>query len=543
MKKYLLIFIGLLLLSCSEDSSPTETNGNNNIDENGNETPVIDITGQWDFSQSISNKYSSNKNKNQHSKAFKTSSDSLDLGILSIDSPVTGELTDSEIVSVTIANFGTNDLADFDLSYTLNGGEAITETFTASIEAGSTAQHSFSSSADLSTLGTYTVEATTLLASDQDTSNDHLAKEVTSLNFTDLCTIHSIIFNEDDSFNLYTLNEEGICNYVLFGTYTHNQEEATVTLYISYEDDTSLVLGIIHDVQVDNGVLSGTFNFDDLCVQVVDGYEEAAYTEGLTYIPDDNLEAYLISIGVDDVMDNYILSSKADNVSSIGIEATNLGMDENGDNIWTDRLQNLAGIEAFPNLFHLQLIGNDLDSINISQNAKLENFYANFNQFKKVDTSGNPLLHTISIDGNASNVELDFSHNPNLVNLSIPTCDIVSLDLSNNNYIEFLDLYNNHLTSLDVSNMPNLREVRLHWNDVTSIDVSNNPLLEELIMPGNDLQGTLDVSACENLLMLNVSMNPDLTCIKVNEDQLSNLTNPLYEWEYGDDVIISLDCN
>jgi len=93
--------------------------------------------------------------------------------------------------------------------------------------------------------------------------------------------------------------------------------------------------------------------------------------------------------------------------------------------------------------------------------------------------------------------------------------------------------------------MPNLREVRLQWNNIESMDLSNNTLLESLALPGNQLQGTLDVSMCENLTELNVSMNSGLTCIKVSAFQLDAINNndPNFNWEYDSGVTLSLDCN
>ena len=57
--------------------------------------------------------------------------------------------------------------------------------------------------------------------------------------------------------------------------------------------------------------------------------------QGLTYIPDSVFEAELISMGYDNQLDNYVITSNLDQITAFGIEATNLGMDENGDNIWT----------------------------------------------------------------------------------------------------------------------------------------------------------------------------------------------------------------
>ena len=562
------------MFTCSDDSSSTDPSGsnNNNNNNNNNNTPEIEITGQWDISETRSIADYFDKRKKNNIKSVVSTNNTLDVGIVSIDAPITGELTATETITVTIGNFGTEEASNFDLIYSIHyEGEGwqtdITETFSETIASGVTAQYNFTATSDLSQLGQWEIAATTAMESDEDTSNDVFETWVNSISYSTLCNVDSIIFEDDGSYSLYTNNEEGICNYVIFGTYDLDEEESTVTLYVEYGNNSTILLGTIEDVQVENGEFSGTINFDDLCVQVVDGYEEADYTEALTYIPDDNLEQWLVDNGYDNQMDDYMLTSNAVNQSIIAISATDNGYDENGvycncegDDRWSDRLTSLAGIEAFPNIEILTLTGNKLDSINITQNSQMQYFYSNFNSFYKVDTSGNPYLKHISIDGNELIPELDFSQNTQLTGISTPGLTASGIlnegapgfigeggyyDISHLSQLEFLDLFNNNFTSVDLSGNPNLQEVRLHWNDLTSIDLSNNTLLESLAMPGNDLQGTLDVSMCENLMSLNVSMNFNLTCIKVNQTQLDNINNPTpeFEWEYPSNVTISLDCN
>ena len=51
MKKYLLLVLGLLIFTCSDEAVFTDPSGDNNGDNGGNnnETPEIEITGQWDI--------------------------------------------------------------------------------------------------------------------------------------------------------------------------------------------------------------------------------------------------------------------------------------------------------------------------------------------------------------------------------------------------------------------------------------------------------------------------------------------------------------
>jgi len=110
-----------------------------------------------------------------------------DSGISSIDSPLNGALTSSEVITVTITNYGENSISNFDVSYQVDGGSIVTENFSGTILTTQTAQYTFSATADLSVIGTtYTIEAYTSLSDDGDIENDSLTVEVTHLNPNDL---------------------------------------------------------------------------------------------------------------------------------------------------------------------------------------------------------------------------------------------------------------------------------------------------------------------------------------------------------------------
>jgi hypothetical protein len=572
------MYLGLsLIFGCSPESEvETSNNSNGNVPgPSGNVFSVGDIislSGQWDFDV---NRASIGTMENQRTKEIKINlgqkdyEDSLDVGILPITvSPLSGELFENETISVVVGNYGYLAIFDeFSVSYKIAYedeafGEEIFETYTItdSLPSVESTYFDFATTADLSQPGTYTIEINTHLTDDMDAENNSFTRIVESLTFSDVCNIHSLIFEEDSTFNLYTLDEEGVCNYVIFGNYTLDQENNIVTLFVSESSGSSTTIGQIYDVEIDeNGGFTGAVSIEGLCVQLLDGYEEEGYSAGLTYIPDDNLESHLIDIGVDNLMDDYVITLNVNSVNSIGIEATDNWTPDSTFDFWdfdtrfTNRLTNLAGIEALTNLEHINLTGQNLDSVNISQNTQLRNFYANFNTFNKVDTSGNPNLEIISIDSNEVTPELDFSNNNNLIALSIPMCYIDGyigeggyLDISNLTQLEFLDLYDNNLTSVDISNSPNLKEIRLNFTyNITSIDFSNNTLLETVLFNNSNLQGVLDVSMCENLVELNVSQNSGLNCIKVNASQLDALNNndPNYNWEFDSGVTISLDCN
>ena len=111
----------------------------------------------------------------------------FDTGIISIDSPTSGLLTDSEIITISIFNYGENSISNFDVSYQLDDGTIITETFTGTIASGETAQYTFNATVDMSILGNiYNITSFVALSEDGDFENDSFTAEVTHLNANDI---------------------------------------------------------------------------------------------------------------------------------------------------------------------------------------------------------------------------------------------------------------------------------------------------------------------------------------------------------------------
>ena len=110
-----------------------------------------------------------------------------DVGVVNIDSPVSGTLTANEDVTVTIFNYGENDASNFDVTYQVDGGTTITETYTGTIGSALTDQFTFSATTDMSTVGsTYAITASTAMSGDEDATNDSYTTDVTHLNANDI---------------------------------------------------------------------------------------------------------------------------------------------------------------------------------------------------------------------------------------------------------------------------------------------------------------------------------------------------------------------
>jgi hypothetical protein len=82
------------------------------------------------------------------------------------------DLSNTEIVSIEIVNPGASPQNNFDVSYSINNGSPVIETFTSTINPGDTVMYNFNTTADLSTDGVYNIDYECLLLNDQNPSNN-----------------------------------------------------------------------------------------------------------------------------------------------------------------------------------------------------------------------------------------------------------------------------------------------------------------------------------------------------------------------------------
>ena len=97
-----------------------------------------------------------------------------DLGVNALVAPLQG-CQASEAVTLAIANYGSQAQNSFDVAYTLNGGQAVTESVNAMLPPGDTIHYTFPAPANMAAAGTYTIGAHTVLAGDQDPAGDAMS--------------------------------------------------------------------------------------------------------------------------------------------------------------------------------------------------------------------------------------------------------------------------------------------------------------------------------------------------------------------------------
>tara|TARA_B100000795_G_scaffold91628_1_gene66872 strand:+ start:191 stop:841 length:651 start_codon:yes stop_codon:yes gene_type:complete len=134
-----------------------------------------------------------------------------------------------------------------------------------------------------------------------------------------------------------------------------------------------------------------------------------------TYVPDDNFEQQLINFGLDNVLDDYVLTSSIDTVLSLDVDDKNIS--------------SLVGIEDFISLEDLHCRDNNLTSLDVSNNTNLISLFCQVNNINNLNTG--------SID-----IEDIWCHINNLINL----------DLSNNHNLKQIYVDENNLESLNLKN-------------------------------------------------------------------------------------------
>lgn len=101
-----------------------------------------------------------------------------DIGVTEILAPVTGEsLTDAEIVTVTLENFGSSEQSNFDVTFNLDG-TTVTENIAGPLASQASLEYTFVQTVDLSAFQSYNLSVSTSLPNDSDASNDEISATI-----------------------------------------------------------------------------------------------------------------------------------------------------------------------------------------------------------------------------------------------------------------------------------------------------------------------------------------------------------------------------
>ena len=229
-------------------------------------------------------------------------------------------------------------------------------------------------------------------------------------------------------------------------------------------------------------------------------------------------------------------------------------------------IKNLKGIEHFTSLIDLDLFGNPIETIDLSNNTELQFLVLN-GVFNSLDVSKLTKLTYLGIN-NTHITSLDVSELTNLRGLHTTGCMIASLDLSKNTLltnlevsgIESLDLSHQanlaHLSitmspmeEIDLSAKNSLHQVWIYNNDnLTSVILPTNPTgLKQLYIVDNPLLNSIDISACSALEGLEINRS-GISSIDISNNTalkgLSCIGNRMIELDVSHNPnLLTLNCD
>ncbi len=195
-------------------------------------------------------------------------------------------------------------------------------------------------------------------------------------------------------------------------------------------------------------------------------------------------------------------------------------------------IKDLTGIELLTDVEQLYCENNELTTIDLSKNTKLQYLAIYNNKIEKLDLSKNTKLWGLQCEGNLIK-SIDLSKNANLSELDIENNKLVKLDLSNNTELEELHCQGNLFETLDLSKNTSLSKLMIENNKLTKLDLSKNTKLKDLRCGGNLLKN-LDLSKNTGLRWLCVDNN------KLDKLDLSKNT-ALEHLECGGNLLKTLD--
>ena len=242
--------------------------------------------------------------------------------------------------------------------------------------------------------------------------------------------------------------------------------------------------------------------------------------------PDENFRNYLLSqsYGVDSVITESEL---------LGI--TELDVQERG-------ITTLQGIELFTNLRYLLCWGNELNTLDVSNNTKLKTLACGDNHLTELDVSKCPNIEVLWCYRNQLE-ELDVSSLSKLEILSCHWNSLRELDLTNCTSLIGVSCHNNQLESLKVAGLRDIEDIYCFRNNLTSLDLTDCNSLDYVYMHENSIHGSAMDEMISTLPRINygsylvvININSDAGDNVCTKDQVSLINDKGWKVMYSDGI-------
>jgi hypothetical protein len=121
----------------------------------------------------------------------------IDGGIVSIDSPENGNLSENENITITLRNFGENDISNFDISFQVNGESEVIENYSDVISATQIVQYTSLESFDFSQEGDYEIIVSIEIANDENDENNLFSSTISNIGDGNCLELYSLPYLND----------------------------------------------------------------------------------------------------------------------------------------------------------------------------------------------------------------------------------------------------------------------------------------------------------------------------------------------------------
>lgn len=279
-----------------------------------------------------------------------------------------------------------------------------------------------------------------------------------------------------------------------------------------------------------------------------------------TYVPDDAFEQYIIDLGKDNVLDDYVSTGSINSLTTLTISSQYSIVDFTG-------LEGFKTLKIFSfnyyggtsldfskntNLQEIVVLNSpNLTSINIqpTTGSPLKSFtLANVPSITSLELSNYTTLETVNIAlGNTSLQSVNLS-NCNTSNLNVTINNVQtlsSINFAGNSALATLSIFNTPLISqVDFNNALNLNTLLIRNTGVSALDLSSYANLTTVIVDNNQLTSLNVKNGNNNILTtFNASGNVNLSCIEVDNEIDANAGNAVYSsWQKDASATYSQDC-
>lgn len=188
-------------------------------------------------------------------------------------------------------------------------------------------------------------------------------------------------------------------------------------------------------------------------------------------------------------------------------------------------------ISLFTNLTKLDLSGNNLGSIDLSNNLRLEELNLSKLPIKSLDLTSNENLKKLYLTGSHL-INIEIASHERLIELKIASTAVTQLNVENNVNLEILDIADTTISTIDLGFNAKLKNLNLSATNIEDIDLSKLDNLRQLNLKNTPLNN-LEISSNVLLQSLNI--------LETNISFLNVINNThLSELQYDEEKVILL---